>query len=295
MANYIVTAGSCQRKDLYATIVGWLTAAGWTNISSNPVHTTTGDGDVLTSPGTNGTQKLVLQLRRCNTAPATEDISLTTNTAIAIYWKMPGDYTPGANGVNGTIPANKSGIGATTWGMLYMASVAVPYDTVINYKYYADANGVFFSLEYPSGLAHGPVFNYLMAPATQFTVEQGSRALVLASSVNNNQGWNCPTVCDYPANVANTAAPIGTSSYWVNPPKNPNISNKYALSEFFSGDGNIGIRFKLDGFMVTPKTGLSTGDIIQIGSSQYYILLPQETGGDAFYNGAHPAIALRIA
>lgn len=299
--DYKFVGGTCQKKDIYQLICEELVKAGWENISSN--HCT--DWCVFTSNiEGNGktTKKLFLQLRDTNAA---DQNSVQCTNYCQMSYRLFDNYTPGDNGASG-----KSGRSTLSWNDLYIAPVGdkreIEMDTTVNYKLYVDNTKIIMGLEYPEGTEYQPLLFYIGQPDTTYVSESESRGMVVAVSCNAPAA-GCVTVSNTPDVKGKVSQPYPVPSMALIPASNPNNEGKYFISDIYYGSAvdpgkasggaggaagaakaagtpvSEGIRGKLDGlYCMLSKPSVLTGDIIEIGDKQYYVLNCHKQGDSSF-------------
>lgn len=284
MANpYIFTSGTCAKKEVYTVIKNAMIAAGWVNISSNA----TTDFDVMMSQGKSGDKNLIIQMRSTNATNIND--TLSTDYCVGSY-RLINTYTPGA-----PLTAGVVGRTAEAWNLLPMApglaTETIAKDTIVTYRYFADANKVIFEIEYPVALAKNPVIIYIGIPDTTYCSEPASRGLLVGTTANANTA-NSVHVTDVPGELASVTASAARGCICNVTYKNPNSAGKYLLAEIFYGNATEGVRGKLDGIYALPNQNVLNGDTIVIGSETYYVAICNSTGNNGF-----PSLALtfRIA
>lgn len=280
--DYIFQSGSCQKKELYKLIIDKLTAAGWTDVSSNP----TTDFVVLTSKGNAGGRDLILNLRPVPAAGTAANNVMTSNYSSMSY-RLQTSYTPGAAGVAGVF-----GRATQAWINLTLVPVAItvqtPADTVVSYKVYADASKIILAIEYPSALGLSPQLFYLGQPDTVFLPETDSAGCLYGTTSLATTAASV-MVCNSPDTIGNVADQYALGTQSLIPAKSPNNAGKYFASEIYYGSATEGIRGKLDGVLCVLNTNLLTGDNIIIDGKTYYVLCCAANANNSF-----PSYALLI-
>jgi hypothetical protein len=266
MADYIMTAGSCLKSNIYKTIRDAMIAAGWQDVSS----LASTDFSVMYSPGKDGSRALYLQMRPQNYVGTN---SVETTDYSHISFRMLDTYTPGAAGVAGTIPRN-----ANAWYDLALiqeayTGVTVPQTSTIDYRLYVDLNKVVFLIIPPSSYGLYPILHFIGLPDTLFANEPLSRGMIWAGSYLSAHGTaQTITVSNTPGGVAAAAAPYTEPLYCQLAPKNPNAAGAYSISEIYYGNTTEGIRGKIDGIYALPYQNIVNGDILTIGTSKYQVI-----------------------
>jgi hypothetical protein len=279
--DYVFTPGTCAKKDFYGVITAALLAAGWTNVSS----LASTDYEVYTSIGNTGDKELVLNLRKGSVATPANDV--TTGNWCQFSYRLPTSYTPGASGVAGTF------VRPDVWRDIYIAPVAaagtLPMDTVYDYKIYADANKVIFSIQFPGGTGYSPILVYMGLPDSLYCTENGNRGMLVGTTVNCSTAAGNFMIADTPSGMGSASTCYIIPNICTLAPKNPNNAGKYVVSDIYYGSATEGTRGKLDGVVALPLVNVITGDIITIGTCQYYVLNCHSYGGNSF-----PSLALAI-
>jgi hypothetical protein len=282
--DYVFTPGACQKKDFYGVITAALLAAGWTNVSS----LASSDYEVYTSTGNTGDKNLVLNLRKGSASYPAYDV--TTAAYCQFSYRFPTSYTPGSAGVAGTF------IRPDVWRDIYIAPIGangtLPMDTTYNYKIYADKNKVIFTIEFPSGTNMAPMLHYVGLPDSLYCTETGSRGMIQAATNNGQLGNNVVLISDTPSGMGSNAACYSIPIICTLAPKNPNNGGKYVVSDIYYGSATEGTRGKLDGVVALPTGSVLTGDIITIGTYQYYVI---SSAAYNYNNFPSLALAIRIA
>lgn len=279
--DYVFTQGTCAKKDFYGVITAALLGAGWTNVAS----LASTDYEVYTSNGNTGDKALVLNLRKGSTATPANDISTTAYCQFS--YRFPTSYTPGAVGVAGTF------VRPDVWRDIYIAPVAaagtLAMDTIYTYKIYADKSKVIFTIEFPGGTNYSPMVHYLGLPDSLYCNETGNRGMLQACTNNGQAIASNFVMADTPNGMGSVASCYSIPSICTLAPKNPNNAGKYVVSDIYYGNATEGTRGKLDGVVALPVANVLTGDIITIGTYQYYVL------NSAVYNvNNFPSLALAV-
>lgn len=273
--DYIFTAGSCQKKDLYQLIIDKLTAAGWTNVSS----LATSDYVVLTSPGNTEDKNLILNIRDIPAA-GTAANTVKTSAYCQMSYRLQPSYTPGTAGAAGTF-----GRPALAWTDLYIVPVAasgqLAPDTIVNYKVYADANGIILTVEYPPATGYGPILIHMRQPDTVYMPENGNQGMLVAVT-NGGTTAASAMICDSPVGMGAVTAPYAVATAALLPMKNPNNAGKYFDSPVYYQTAAEGMRGKLDGIQCMPNLASLTGDNITIDGDTYYVLVCHTQGVTSF-------------
>lgn len=276
MADYIFTSGTCLKNELYDLIKNSFLSAGWVNESSNA----TTDFDVLTSSSESGDKRLVIQLRPLNNAGTASTNVITTDSHVMSYRLVAG-YTPGAPGVAGTFARTT----AESWRDLFLvpqaASTLMPGNTPINYKLHVNKNRLIISIEYPVAFSLGATTIYIGIPDITYCLETDSRGLIVVTS-NSAISANNVHITDDPGELAARTTSTTRTLYCTLAPRNPNSANKIMLSEIFYGNTTEGIRGKLTGIYALLNSGVSTGDIVKIGTKSFYVVVNQTYSSTSF-------------
>lgn len=281
MAETILVSGSCLKQNLFSTIKNAMIAAGWVDVSS----LATTDFCVMKSTGNDGTRELYLQMRPQNIS-GTNSIETTDYNQMSV--RLLDTYTPGATGVAGTIPRS-----ANAWFGLNVSPQAgkvatIPMTTTLDYKMFVDKNKLVLFIQTPSSYNLQPIFFYIGLPDTLLANEPLSRGMVYCASYVSDSpvsAANQIVVSNTPGGSATVTAPYLLSTYSQMPPKNPNASGVYCMSEIFYGSATEGTRGKLDEIMAIPSQNVVTGDILTVGTKKYQVIFAAtgfSSGGLAF-------------
>ena len=281
MADYIFTSGTCAKSDCYSLIKNTLLAAGWTNVSSSA----TTDFDIFYSNGENGDKNLYIQTRPGN---ATNVNPVDTTDYCAFSYRLINTYIPKVGGGAGTF-----GRAAETWKLLYIAPSAATISkaTLVNYKIHANKNRLIVVFEFPPALALNAVTLYIGIPDVMYCSDTDSRGLLVATS-SNAQAAATVTITSTPAELAVSALSYNLTTYCTLAPKNPNSAGKYILSDVYFGSATEGFRGKLSGLYVIPNTNVLAGDLIQIGTKSYYVVINHVLGNTSFPS---PALVIQVS
>lgn len=283
--DYIFTAGSCQKKDIYQLIIDKLTAAGWTNVSS----LATSDYVVLTSPGNTDDKNLIINIRDI---PAAGTVANTVKTSVycQMSYRLQSSYVPGTSGVAGVF-----GRPSLAWTDLYIAPVAasgtLPPDTTVSYKVYADANGIILAIEYPSATGLNPILIHMRQPDTVHMPESNNEGMVVAVTNGGTTAANL-MICDSPVGIGAVSAPYAMPTAVFPFLKNPNNAGEYFESPIIYQSASEGVRGVLDGIIHLPNMAISTGDNVTIDGNTYYALVCHTQGITSFPS---QALLVRIA
>lgn len=282
--DYIFTQGTCAKKDFYGVITSALANAGWVNVSS----LASTDYEVWTSTGNTGDKALVLNLRKGSVATPANDV--TTTTYCQMSFRFPTSYTPGTAGVAGTF------VRPDVWRDLYIAPTAaigtLASDTTYTYKIYADKSKVIFSIEFPGATGYAPMLHYLGLPDSLYCTETGNKGMIYGATTNGATTAGYFLIADAPSGMGTVSTAYASLAICTLAPKNPNNAGRYVVSDVYYGSASEGTRGKLDGVVCLPTTNVLTGDIITIGTYQYYILNTSSTGNCNFPSNA---VGIRIA
>lgn len=164
--------------------------------------------------------------------------------------------------------------------------------TYVTWRSAVNKNRIIFSLEYAPGTGYSAIVNYIGLPDDYYCTELDSRGLIVASSAANDAGASTINVDNNPSDMPDNLATVTRNVYCTLTQKNPNAAGKYMISEIFYGNTNEGFRGKLTGLFALPNQNILNGDIIQIGTKQYYILICTSYGSTAFPSAA---LAIQIA
>lgn len=264
MADVIFTSGTVQKNGVYAMMINAFIAAGWTNISSHAVT----DFDVLRSPGEAGDKNLIIQIRPGN---ATNVNPITTTDYNVMSYRLIGDYTPGAPGVAGTTTR-----AAEAWTLMYIVPTAttVPQATTMTYFMNVNKNRMIIVLETPPAISQLPVMHYIGLPDQTYASEPASRGLLVASSAYPKTNATLH-ITNTPGEVASETASSTRTLYCELAPKNPNSAGMFAFSEIMYGSSTEGFRGKLNGIYALPSGGVNNGDIVNVGTKVFRIVVNQ--------------------
>lgn len=280
MSKYIFTTGTCLKSEMYDTIKNTMISAGWANVSSNPNT----DFDVMTSTGEDGTRKLCIQMRPLHTNGSAGSSVITSDGNMASY-RLVGGYTPGNAGSAGTFLRSSE-----SWELLCItpSATSMPKETTLNYKFNANKNRVIFVIEYPLPFNVAPLVFYIGLPDIVYTSEPDSRGLLVISTSSfkaSNYVHITEAVAEMPPNPASTTRPIQCTLS----PKNPNSDGKIMLSKMYYGNATEGQRGMITGIFALPNSGISTGDIVTIGTRKFYVVVAQSYNTNGF-----PSLALAV-
>ena len=265
MADYIFTEGKIAKKNFFNKLIEIMTAAGWTNVSSNP----TTDFVVMHSKGESGDKDLFIQLRPSNVTNVNPTDSTDYNV---MSYRLIEGYTPGATGTAGTFARTTT----EAWTALHIvpttAAITVNMEIELTYFYHANKNRLIMAIETPPSTTYAPQLIYLGLPDVTYTTETGSKGVLCAVS-----SYPKANATVHISNAADGLPSDTTSStrtlYATLSPKNPNSAGLYTISEILYGNSTEGIRGKLSGIYQMPNGNINNGDIITIGAKEYRVVV----------------------
>lgn len=272
--DYVFQSATVAKNSLYQFIIDKMTAAGWTNVSSNPAT----DFVVMRSTGVNNDKNLIFQMRPGNAA---SNINPVTTTAYSQFsYRLPDSYIPGASGVAGTF-----GRSALVWTDMYIIPAAtgtqLPMDTVYTIKWYADAGKFIMSIEYPTATGYGPMLIYIGQPDSSYVSESNSNGMIVAVTANTATATSV-MIDNTSDGAGSVAAPYALATQSLFPAQNPNNANRYVFSDVYYGSATEGIRGKLDGIGCMLNTNVLTGDNIIVDTQTWYVLVCKTQGNTSF-------------
>lgn len=265
MADYIFTEGKVVKKDFFSKLIDMMTAAGWTNVSSNAAT----DFVVMNSKGESGDKDLFIQIRPTNITNVNPTDSTDYNV---MSYRFVEGYTPGATGVAGTFARTTT----ETWTALHIVPTAVAattnMDIELTYFYHVNKNRIIMAIETPPSTATAPQLFYLGLPDVTYTTESGSKGALCAVSSypKANATLHISNASD---GLPSETASLTRNVYATLSPKNPNSAGLYTISEILYGNNIEGIRGKLTGIYQMPNGNINNGDIITIGAKEYRVVV----------------------
>jgi len=274
--------GTCQRKDVYNTIISAIATSGlWTQVSSNPtedLNTTAAgwagsDGNIFKSNFAKNGQYVYFAIKQV------QDWASCITAGVNIRVNLLGGYTPGSAGANGT-KSNYYTTGGYTWALKNMGTSLT---TVFEYVVLIEAHRIIISIHQDGILTSASNVLYV-GFADQATVIEGSsyvNAYLIPSAVEatpatvTNAGTCTPLMMKSPIKWGDAI----TSTYvapLLDSITNPNYSNVYSVAcvdiRYNNASAPLGYIGSLDGIYGLPATNINHLDILLIGSTQYLVV-----------------------
>lgn len=264
MADCIFTKETIKKLAVYTRIKSLLLAAGWTNISSKPAT----DFDVFYSKGETGDKGLIFQMKENTT---TTDY-FSSSTSIALYFRLPYSYTPGAAGVSG-----RFGRPGDAWQYFYAFSGLLGPDADIDFYYHVNKNRIIFVCMPKYGTGVGGGICFVGMSNETFVNEVKSDGVLLASSYG---GWGADVfITSRPKEKSTTAYNLGIIKLAM--PKEICPDGTRMMTRVGYGDTDESFRGLLDGVYTFQNDSqgmqydyLSHGDVLvgPDGTSKYLVL-----------------------
>lgn len=253
----IFSQTTCLKSEILTKMIELMTAAGWTDISSNA----TTDFFVMNSKGENNDKNLVFQIRSTSTTNAND---VHSTTAVPMSYRLIGGYTPAETPDTAGVFDRPN----ETWRLMSIASSTVVDPAVeLTLWYSVNRDRAIFNIYTPESLNMLPVLIYIGLP-TVYTSEPNSRGLVVmtsyASSFSNSVHVT-DNVPELPSLSASTTIPNNITLA----PRSPNSAGIHTPSELQYANNAIGIRGKLDSILFLPNNSISDGDILKMGAKRY--------------------------
>lgn len=283
MAILVNDSGQCTKANLYDLIISKFIAAGWTNVSSNPVT----DGDVLYSTGADGKKQLYIQLWPLDPGgtglnPISTVITTTVYNAnnvknTSANWiigiRLVGGYTPNATaGSSGTFSDTR---GWSRVALINSNATNITSDILVNYDIYVDKEKAIIHTKASDFSSTKDQLIYVGLPSTIYTniSKTPKRGMVFLAACQIGFGASIVAMNDYPDDM------IGISNNWVQLAgktlllnKNPNIAMNYFMGDIYSYNDTYGMVNKLDGIYSVSQSNYLPGDLATIGANTYKIL-----------------------
>lgn len=263
MSDCLFTKETIKKSAVYTRLKSLLLAAGWTNISSNPVT----DFDVFYSTGETGDKELVFQIREDHSG---RYFGSTTSQFLQVRSLY--SYIPGADGVAGTSPRSEN-----AWSILYCFNGAIGPDADIDLYYHVNKNRIIFAMipQVCTGLFGS--LNFIGLSNESLVNEIKSDGLLFAST--HGDFSNSPLITSRPKE--RTAAPYGIGTIKIDQRREICADGRRLMYKIGYGDTYEGFRGIIDGVYAIKNDAedigylyLSHGDVLigPDGTSKYLVL-----------------------
>lgn len=300
MANPIFQKKASTKATLYNDVKDILTAAGWTNISSNP-----GTQDVFFSRGESGDKEVHLLL-----IPTDKNgyNCMTNVNAQSFRASLVEKYTPGTAGAAGTYSGstgtNPTAV-ANTYDIAFLPSTGMSNDTPVNILYTVNKNRLIVIFEQdPVNTQYAKHFLHYFGLPNETYVPESTRGAIYASNVvtkANNGGSTAAfiSLVGYPSNLADTTGLVSHTPKSIVSFLGPNAGGKMFLTDVYYDHTSVGLRGRLDGIFFVNSTNVGDKDKIIVGTEEYtvYLLSTATSIGSVYCVNSFPtsAVAVRTA